>query len=118
LDIQEQRDKIRQIDEKIGPGELQFFTALLRNIPKSGEILKVIRDRFPKEDPRTIIARWTADLSQYDLSDLGLSAPSLTQPIRELLGEPSTNPQAGLNRDEDNAPVIKSPVVEHAAVVS
>ena len=105
LDTQEQRDKIRQIDEKIGQGELQFFTALLRNIPKSGEILKIIRERFPQEDPLTVIARWTADLSQYDLSDLGLSAPSLTQPIRELL-------------DEDNAPVSKSPALEHAAVAS
>lgn len=120
LDTQEQRDKIRQIDEKIGQGELQFFTALLRNVPKSGEIIKIIRKRFPQEDPLTVIARWTADLSRYDLSDLGLSAPSLTQPIRELLGEcePSTSPQAGVNRDEDNAPVSKSPVVEHAAVAS
>ena len=120
LETQERRDKIWKIDEKIGPGELQFFTALLRNIPKSGEILKIIRDRFPQEDPLTMIDKWTADLSQYDLSDLGLSAPSLTQPIRELSGgyEPSTSPQAGVNPDEDNAPVSKSPAVEHAAVVS
>jgi len=120
LDTQEQRDKIWRIDEKIGPGELQFFTALLRNIPRSSEILKVIRDRFPEEDPLTMIARWTADLSQYDLSELDLSAPSLTQPIRELLSgyEPSTSSQAGVNRDEDNAPVSKSPAVAHAAVVS
>ena len=120
LDTQEQRDNIRRIAEKIGQGELKFFTGLLRNVPKSGEILKIIRDRFPQEDPLTMIAKWTADLSQYDLSDLGLSVPSLTQPIRELLGgcEPSTSPQAGMNRDEDNAPVIKSPAVEHAAVAS
>ena len=120
LDTQEQRDNIRRIDEKIGPGELQFFTALLRSIPKSGELLRIIRDRFPQEDPLTMIARWTADLSRYDLSDLGLSAPSLAQPIRELLGEyePSTSPQAGVNRDEDNAPVSKSPAVAYAAVVS
>jgi len=67
-----------------------------------------------------MIARWTADLSRYDLSDLGLSAPSLAQPIRELLGEyePSTSPQAGVNRDEDNAPVSESPAVAYAAVVS
>ena len=120
LDTLEQRDNIRQIAEKIGPGELQFFTALLRNVPKSGEVLKIIRDRFPQEDPLTMIDKWTTDLSQHDLSDLALSAPSLTEPIRELLGayEPSTSPQAGVNRDEDNAPVIKSPAVEHAAVAS
>jgi hypothetical protein len=120
LDTQEQRNKIGQIAEKIGQAELQFFTALLRNIPKSGEILKITRDRFPQEDPLTMIVKWTADLSQYDLSDLGLSAPSLTQPIRELLGgyEPSTSPQAGVSREEDKAPVSKSPSVEHAAVVS
>lgn len=98
LDTQEQRDKIRQLAEKVGPGELQFFTALLRNIPKRGDIVKVIRDRFPQEDPLTMIAKWTADLSQYDFSDLGLSAASLTQPIRELLDE--------------------APAMEHAAVVS
>lgn len=86
LDTQEQRDKIRRLDEKIGPGELHFFTALLRSIPRSGEILKIMRDRFPQEDPITMIDKWTADLSRYDLSDLELSAPSLTQPIRELLG--------------------------------
>lgn len=101
LDTQGQRDKIRRIAEKIGPGELQFFTALLRNIPRSGEIFKVIRDRFPQEDPLMMIDKWTTDLSQYDLSDL---APSLTQPIRELLDEyESTSAQADVNRDEDNA---------------
>jgi len=98
LDTQEQRDKIRQLAEKVGPGELQFFTALLRNIPKSGDIVKIIRDRFPQEDPLTMIAKWSADLSQYDFSELGLSAASLTQPIRELLDE--------------------APAMEHAAVVS
>lgn len=107
LDTQEQRDKLWRIEEKIGQGELQFFTALLRNIPNSGDIIKIIRDRFPHEDPLTMIARWTADLSRYDLPDLGVSAPSLTQPIRELLGgyEPSTSPQAVVNRAEDNAAV-------------
>ena len=120
LDTQEQHDNIRRIGEKIGPGELQFFTALLRDIPRSCEILEIIRARFPQEDPRTMIARWTADLSRHDLSDLGLSASSLMQPIRELLDEcePSTSPQAGVNRDEDNSPVSKSPEAEYAAVVS
>ncbi len=120
LDTQAERDNIRRIAEKIGQGELRFFTGLLRNIPKSGEVLKIIRDRFPQEDPLALIAKWTANLSQYDFSDHGLSAPSLTQPIRELLGgyEPSTDPQAGVNRDEDNAAVSKSPAVEHAAVAS
>ena len=115
LDTQKQRDRIRRIDEKIGQGELQFFTALLRNIPRSGEILKMIRDRFPQEDPLTMIDKWTAELS-----DLGLLAPSLTQPIRELLDgyEPLTSPQAGVNRDEDNVLVRKSAAVNHAAVVS
>ena len=120
LDTQEQRDKIWRIDEKIGSGELQFFTALLRNIPKSSEILKVIRDRFPQEDPLAMIAKWKADLSRYDLSDVGLTADSLAPQIRELLGgcESSTSPQTVVNRDEDNAPVSKTPVAEHAAVVS
>jgi len=115
LDTQEHRDQIRQIAERVEQEELQFFTALLLNIPKSGEMLKVIRERFPQEDPLAMIDKWTADLS-----DLGLLAPSLTQPIRELLDgyEPSTSPQAGVNRDEDNAPVSKSPAVEHAAVAS
>lgn len=100
LDTQEQRDKIRQIEEKIAPGELQFFTALLRNIPKSGEIFKVIRDRFPQEDPLTLIDKWTTELSRYDLSDLA-------QPICELL-----------DGYEDDVPVSKLPAVAHAAVVS
>ena len=115
LDTQEQRDQIRQAAENIGPGELAFFTALLRNVPRSGEILKIIRERFPQEDPLAMIDKWTADLS-----DLGLLAPSLTQPIRELLDgyEPSTSQQAGVNRDEDNAPVSKSPELGHAAVAS
>ena len=110
LDTQAERDNIRRVAEKIGQGELRFFTGLLRNIPKSGEVLKIIRDRFPQEDPLAMITKWTADLSQYDLSDLGLSAPSLTQPIRELLGgyEPSTSAQAGVNRDEDNGLCLKS----------
>ena len=120
LDTQEQSDNIRRLGEEIGQGELQFFTGLLRNIPKSGEIVKIIRERFPQEDPRTRIAKWTVELSGYDLSDFNLSAPSVTQPIRELMGgyEPSTSPQAGVNRDADNAPVSKSPAVEHAAVGS
>ena len=114
LDTQKQRDRIRRLDEKIGQGELQFFTALLRNIPRSGEILKIMRDRFPQEDPLTIIDKWTADLS-----DRGLLAPPLTQPICELLNEyESTSAQAGVNRDEDNVPMSKSPALEHAAVVS
>ena len=120
LDTQEQRDKVWQVAEKIGQGELQFFTALLRNVPNSGEVVKIIRDRFPQEDPLAMIARWTADLSRYDLSDAGLTADSLAQPLRELLGGggPSTSPQAGVNRDEDNAPVSKSAAAKHAAFVS
>jgi hypothetical protein len=102
LDTQEHRDQIRQIAEKVEQEELQFFTALLRNIPRSGEMLKVIRARFPQENPLAMIDKWTADLS-----DLGLLAPSLTQPILELL-----------DGYEPNAPVSKSPALEHAAVVS
>jgi hypothetical protein len=34
-----------------------------------------------------MIDKWTAELSQYDLAALGLSAPSLMEPIRELLDE-------------------------------
>lgn len=87
LDTQEQRDSMRRVAEKIGQGELRLFTGLLRNIPKSDEILKIIRERFPQEDPLTMIDKWTAELSQHDLSGLGLSASSLAQPIRELLDE-------------------------------
>ena len=117
LDTQEQRDNIRRIAEKIGQGELRFFTGLLRNVPKSGEILKIIRDRFPQEDPLTMIDKWTADLSQYDVSDLGLSAPSLTQPIRELLDGYGLS-TSGANRVEDNVSASKSPAMERAAVVA
>ena len=101
LDTQAQRDNVRRLAEKIGQEDLQFFTGLLRNIPKGGEIVKIISDRFPEEDPLTMIAKWTADLSRYDLSDFSLTVPSLTQPIGELL-----------------ARYEPSPAVEHAAAVS
>ncbi|HEU4510493.1 MAG TPA: hypothetical protein VFR78_19820 [Pyrinomonadaceae bacterium] len=119
LDTQEQRDKIWQVADESGQGDLKFFTALLRNVPRGGEILKIIRDRFPQEDPLAMIDKWKADFSRCDLSDVDLTSTSLVPAVRELFGcEPSTSAQAVVNRDEDNAPVSKSPAAEHAAVVS
>ncbi len=69
----ERRNKIVAIRERIPNSDLQFFLALLLNIPERTVILSLIEQRYPSRDPVTAIATWVSELS--DLGVLGVRFP-------------------------------------------
>ena len=60
----ERRNKIVEIRERISSGDLQFFLALLLNIPERTAILSLIEQRYPSRDPITAIVTWVRELSE------------------------------------------------------
>jgi hypothetical protein len=69
----ERRNKILEIRERISSSDLQFFLALLLNIPQRHPILSLIKQRYPSRDPVTTITTWVHELSE--LGVLGVRFP-------------------------------------------
>jgi hypothetical protein len=69
----ERRNKIVAIRERVSSIDLQFFLALLLNIPERSAILSLIEQRYPSRDPITAIVTWVRELSE--LRVLGVRFP-------------------------------------------
>ncbi len=82
-------NRIKQLREKIGQSDLQYFMALLLNIPRREEILNLIRERYPDDDPINMIIKWMNKLSQLGLPDVDFPETWL-ESLRSLLSTPST----------------------------
>jgi len=72
LDV-ERRNKIVGIRERVSNSDLQFFLALLLNIPERSAILSLIEQRYPSRDPLIAIVTWVRQLSE--LGVLGVRFP-------------------------------------------
>lgn len=81
--------KIKLIREKIGQPELQYFVALLLNIPRREETLNLIRERYPDDDPINLIIKWMNKLSLLDLPNVNFPETWL-ESLRSLLSTAST----------------------------
>jgi hypothetical protein len=60
----ERRNKIVAIRERATNSDLQFFLALLLNIPERSAILNLIEQRYPSRDPIAAILAWVRELSE------------------------------------------------------
>src|SRR5882724_7486483 len=69
----ERTNKIVAIRERVSSSDLQFFLALLLNIPERSAILSLIEQRYPSRDPITAIVTWVRELSE--LGVLGVRFP-------------------------------------------
>jgi hypothetical protein len=69
----ERRNKLVRIRERVSNSDLQFFLALLLNIPERPAILSLIEQRCPSRDPVTVIVTWVRQLSE--LGVLGVRFP-------------------------------------------
>lgn len=69
----ERRNKIVAIRERVSSSDLQFFLALLLNIPERPAILSLIERRYPSRDPRAAIVTWVRELSAMGV--LGVRFP-------------------------------------------
>jgi hypothetical protein len=69
----ERRDRILKIRKGVSNSDLQFFLALLLNIPERSAILSLIKQRYPSRDPVTAILAWVRELSE--LGVLGARFP-------------------------------------------
>jgi len=69
----ERRNKIVQIRERVSNSDLQFFLALLLNIPECDAVLSLVDQRYPSRDAATAIVTWIRELSE--LGVLGVRFP-------------------------------------------
>lgn len=61
--VMERERSIVNARHSVRDPELRFFLALLLNVPSRAELLRLVEQRFPDEDPRTLCRRWLAKLS-------------------------------------------------------
>jgi len=69
----ERTNKIVGIRETISNSDLQFFFALLLNIPERPAILGLVEQRYPSRDPITAVVTWVRELSEAGV--LGVRFP-------------------------------------------
>jgi len=69
----ERRNRIMSIRERVSNSDLQFFLALLLNVPERPAILNLVEQRYPSRDPITAIVTWVRELS--DMGVLGARFP-------------------------------------------
>jgi len=73
----ERRNKIVAIRERISNSDLQFFLALLLNIPERPAILNLVEQRYPSRDPITAILTWARELSELGVFGVRFTEPWL-----------------------------------------
>ena len=84
----ERRDRIVKIREQVSNSDLQFFLALLLNIPERSPILSLIGQRYPSRDPGTAIVSWVRELSEMGVLGVKFREPWLVM-LRCLLSQVS-----------------------------
>ena len=73
----ERTHRIMGIRERISNSDLQFFLALLLNIPERSAILSLIEQRYPSRDPVTAIVSWVRELSEMGVLGTRFNEPWL-----------------------------------------
>ena len=64
------RDLIKELRGSVTEPEHRFFMALLLNVPEKGQLLQLVKQRFPEEEATETILRWIEELTE--VSDLGV----------------------------------------------
>ena len=65
------RNVIKDLRGTIVDSDHRFFLALLMNAPTRADLLALVAQRFPKQEPADIVMRWVEELA--DVSDDGVS---------------------------------------------
>ncbi len=65
------RGVIKNMRSAVGEPEHRFFLALLMNAPTRGDLLDLVAQRFPKQKPTEVVARWAEEL--LELTEEGVS---------------------------------------------
>jgi len=73
----ERRDRIVKLRERVSNSDLQFFLALLLNIPERPAILSLIEQRYPSRDPVKAIVTWVRELSEMGVLGVRFHEPWL-----------------------------------------
>jgi len=73
----ERTNKILAIRERVSNSDLQFFLALLLNIPERPAILNLIEQRYPSRDAITAIVTWVRELSELGVLEVRFPEPWL-----------------------------------------
>jgi len=73
----ERRNKIVAVRERVSNSDLQFFLALLLNIPERSAILNLIEQRYPSRDPIIAIVTWVRELSELGVLGVRFQEPWL-----------------------------------------
>ncbi len=73
----ERTNKTVRIREQISNCDLQFFLALLLNVPQRSAILKLTEQRYPSRDPVDSILSWINGLSEVGVLGVRLPKPWL-----------------------------------------
>ncbi len=71
LNEEVRRNDIRSLRSTVTDPEHRFFLALLMNAPTRPVLLKLVKQRFPKEAPAAAVLRWVEEL--MEVSDEGVA---------------------------------------------
>jgi hypothetical protein len=63
------RARIEAIRSQVTNSDLQFFLALLLNVPHRRTLMRLIYERYPGIDPRMKVAGWLGELSSLGYTD-------------------------------------------------
>jgi hypothetical protein len=98
----EHRDRIGNLRDRVVNPDLQFFLALLLNVPERDTIFQLVRDRYERGDPIARVVGWITELSRLGLLDVkfpdiwliilrsllaGATIPQLEQALMERYGK-------------------------------
>jgi hypothetical protein len=116
--LEDLRDrKIQRLRDDQTDPELRFFLALLQNLPQRDAILKLIRRRYPKGDPRKRVIGWVDALSGVDAIGIDLRDDLTREMFLALLdGRSQTALLARLKRrfDAKEVEARKKDLADHA----
>ena len=83
------RSVIKSLRSTIIEPEHRFFLALLMNAPTRGDLLSLVKQRFPRESPAAVVLRWVEEL--MEMSDAGVTILDASFP-EALDVEPDAQP--------------------------
>jgi hypothetical protein len=73
----ERSGRISSLRSKIHDPMHRFFLALLLNVPTREELLRLISERFPSRDPRSLILSWLTELFKEQRAGVQLNSEML-----------------------------------------
>jgi len=65
----------------------RFFLALLLNVPRREQIYKLVAQRFPSSDPKTLVLQWLGEIFGEERAGIRISQPALVL-IDRILDDP------------------------------